>query len=170
MTIISSIKSSIRVGPLLVAGFLAAAPLAMTPAFAYDPNSTAAVNVDASGLALRGHDPVAYFTAGKPTPGKAELTEKFEGATYRFSSAANQALFKSNPAKYAPAYGGHCAMGASLGKKLDGNPAIWRIVDNRLYLNVAPPAFKRWQEDIPGNIKKANENWPSIQAKAPKDL
>ena len=138
--------------------------------FAYDESSKAAINIDNTGVALRGHDPVAYFTAGKPTAGDKQFSAKHDGATYYFVSAANRSEFEKNPAKFVPAFGGFCAMGAALSKKLDGDPAYWRIVDGKLYLNVGAPAQKRWLEDIPGNLTKANANWPQIRGKAPKEL
>lgn len=147
-----------------------AVPASIGPAFAYDPASSSAVNTDAKGVAMRGYDPVAYFTAGKPTPGDAKFSAKHEGATYHFASAANLDAFNKEPAKYAPAFGGYCAMGAVFEKKLDGDPNLWRIVDGKLYLNVGEPALKRWLEDPKGNISKASTNWPKIKDKAPKDL
>jgi len=155
----------------LGAGVIAMAISALPPAsFAHDENSKAAINVDAAGVAQRGYDPVAYFTAGKPTVGEKQFSAKHEGVTYYFASAANRSEFEKNPAKYAPALGGFCAMGAALGKKLDGDPAYWRVVDRKLYLNVGAPAQKRWLEDIPGNLSKTNANWPQIRDKAPKEL
>ncbi|MGC1302003.1 MAG: YHS domain-containing (seleno)protein [Caulobacteraceae bacterium] len=140
------------------------------PALAFDASSRAAVNVDASGLALRGYDPVAYFTAGKPIPGDPRFTATHAGATYRFSSAANRDAFLANPAKFAPAYGGFCAYGASVDHKADGDPQIWKIVDGRLYVNVSPRAADNWRQDIPGNIRKADANWSQIKDKSPNDL
>lgn len=164
---------SLRMTSLVCAAFIVTigtAGLPTTPAFAYDPTSTAAVNVDASKLALRGYDPVAYFTTDAPIQGLAEFTAEHDGAVYHFASAANRDAFLADPAKYAPAYGGFCAMGAALNKKLDGDPTIWKIVDGRLYLNVHLDAAKRWQEDVPGNISKAEENWPKIKDKTPDSL
>ncbi len=152
---------------------ISAAAGAMTPpmsAFAFEEASASAVNVDKDGLAIRGYDPVAYFTLGKPTPGDAQFTSAFEGATYRFSTAANRDAFAKEPAKYAPAFGGFCALGTSLEKKFDGDPNLWKIVDGKLYLNVAAAAVTKWTQDIPGNISKANGNWSKIKAKAPKEL
>ena len=71
---------------------------------------------------------------------------------------------------YAPQFGGFCAMGVVLEKKLDGDPQAWRVVDNKLYLNVNKDIQKKWLEDVPGNISKAGKTWPEIKNKAPKDL
>lgn len=119
-------------------------------AFAYVETSTSPVNVDTAGIALQGYDPVAYFTDGKPTKGQPEYSAQHAGATYHFASAAHRDAFLQEPAKYAPAFGGFCAMGVVMEKKLDGDPSLWRIVDGKLYLNVNEAASKRWQEDIPG--------------------
>ena len=152
-------------------GFAAvASPIGMGAAFAYDEGSKSAINVDGKGIALRGYDPVAYFTVGKPTQGDAKFSAKHDGATYHFASAANRDVFTKEPAKYAPAFGGYCAMGAVFEKKLDGDPNLWKIVDGKLYLNVGAPAQKRWLEDTKGNISKASVNWSKIKDKAPKEL
>lgn len=160
-------RSLLGLAALIAAGALA---LPTLPALAYSENSTKAVNIDTAGLAIRGYDPVAYFTVGKPTLGSPQFTAQHDGATYRFASAANRDVFAREPAKYAPAFGGFCAMGAVFEKKLDGDPNLWRIVDGKLYLNVGEPALKRWLEDVPGNIGKAQTNWTNIKDKAPKDL
>lgn len=151
---------------------LAAAALALpgAPAFAYDPASASQLNVDAAGLALRGHDPVAYFTAGKPMKGDAKFTATHAGATYQFASAANRDAFLKEPDRFAPQYGGFCAMGAAMGKKLDGDPNLWRVVGDKLYLNVSQPAQTRWATDIPGFVRQADGNWPKIRDKRPDAL
>ncbi|MCZ8107788.1 MAG: YHS domain-containing (seleno)protein [Burkholderiales bacterium] len=164
-----SVSRRTLVAAMTVAG-LTVLSIGVQPAWSYDDASQSAVNVDKAGLAIRGYDPVAYFAVGKPTPGLAQFTAKHEGATYQFANAANRDAFAANPAKYAPAFGGFCAMGAVFQKKLDGDPNLWRVVDGKLYLNVGEPAQKRWLEDVPGNITKASQNWPVIRGKAPKDL
>lgn len=121
------------------------------------------LNQNDQGVMLHGYDPVAYFTTGAATQGSPEFRADFDGATYQFASAANRDTFLAQPAKYAPAYGGFCAMGATLEKKLDGDPQVWRIVDGQLYLNVNADVQKRWSEDVPGNIVKANAIWPQIR-------
>mgnify|MGYP003691688997 CR=1 FL=1 len=115
------------------------------------------------GVAVAGHDPVAYFTQGKPVEGSTEHSLVHEGAEWRFSSAENKAMFEANPAKYAPQYDGHCAYGVSKGGKVPGNPTLWRIVDDKLYLNITKNVVGFWEEDIPGNIDLAEGNWTSIE-------
>jgi hypothetical protein len=109
--------------------------------------------------AVSGNDPVAYFTMGKPTPGRPDLTHVHEGATFRFATPENRAAFIANPAKYAPQFGGYCAWAASQGRLAGPDPTIWRIVDDKLYLNCSKDAETKWLADVPGNIQKAEMFW-----------
>ena len=140
------------------------------PAFAFDESSTAAVNVDADGLGLRGYDPVAYVADGAPVEGLVDLTASHDDVTYRFESEANRETFLADPAQYAPQYGGFCQMGAALGKKLDGDPEVWRVADGKLFVYAYPAAKEGFLQDVSGNTSKADTNWPLIKDKAPKDL
>ena len=157
--------------PALLTALVAATAVALPlTAHAYDERATIAINLDAQGVALKGYDPVSYFSASGPTEGKAELSHSHEGATYRFASAANRDSFRAAPARYAPAFGGFCAMGVALNKKLDVDPHLWRIVDGKLYLNVHKEAQSRWLEDVKGNVAQALSNWSVIKDKAPNTL
>ncbi|GAA5176534.1 hypothetical protein GCM10025771_11520 [Niveibacterium umoris] len=151
-------------------GGTALVALAPQAAFAYDEASTSVLNLDKQGVAIKGYDPVAYFTEGAARAGSPRFTATHKGATYHFANAANRDAFKAKPDQYEPAYGGFCAMGVALDKKLDGDPQVWRVVDGRLYLNVNKDVQVRWLEDVPGNLKKAEAEWPLIRNKAPKDL
>lgn len=144
--------------------------LAPTAARAYDENSTAAVNVDAKSVALKGFDPVSYFAGGAPLQGKPAFAATHDGATYHFASAANRDKFKADPTRYAPQFGGFCAMGVALGKKLDVDPQAYRVVNDKLYLNVNKDVQKRWLDDVPGNIATADKGWPTLKDKLPKGL
>ncbi|MDP6952090.1 MAG: YHS domain-containing (seleno)protein [Alphaproteobacteria bacterium] len=140
---------------LLVAAGLAAGLAA--PAFADNH-----VNTTFLGNAVEGYDVVAYHLDGKPVEGSGDFEHEWEGATWRFASAEHRDLFAADPAKYAPAYGGYCAYGVSLGHKPNIDPEAWRIVDGTLYLNLNPGIQARWEKDIPGFIAKANDIWPTI--------
>ncbi|WP_428423053.1 YHS domain-containing (seleno)protein [Methylibium sp.] len=135
-----------------------AATLAPLAALAAGP-----ANLDARGVAIHGHDPVAYFVESKAVMGKAEYSAIAGAATYWFASEANQQLFKADPAKYEPQYGGYCAYGVAQGYKPDIDPTAFRIVDGKLYLNLSPAVQKRWQADIPGFIDRASQNWTSLK-------
>lgn len=115
-----------------------------------------------SSLAVGGHDPVAYFTDGKPVEGSSDHELEWNGATWRFSSAENLAAFKADPEAYAPRYGGYCAWAVSQGYPASADPTAWRVVDNKLYLNYSSDIQRRWEQNIPGNIVKADANWPKV--------
>ncbi|PZN93220.1 MAG: twin-arginine translocation pathway signal protein, partial [Alphaproteobacteria bacterium] len=110
--------------------------------------------------AIGGHDPVAYFS-GAPALGSAAFTTVHAGATYRFASAANRAVFLAEPQRYLPQFGGYCAWAASQGRLAKPDPWIWRVVGGKLYLNCSPDAETKWLADVPGNIAKAEAFWAS---------
>jgi YHS domain-containing protein len=136
---------------------------AASPALAQD------VNADREGLALHGYDPVAYFTRARPTPGDAAIAAAHQGATYRFASEEHRRLFLADPAKYVPVYGGFCAYGVSQGYKVKIDPAAFRIVEGRLYLNYDASIGEKWAMDIPGYIRAANQRWPDLIGKPRSD-
>lgn len=118
---------------------------------------------DDNGIILAGHDAVAYFTQGKPVLGKAIITAVHNDAIYRFSSEENRDMFVSNPDKYAPAYGGFCAYGATFGKKFEINGKAFEIVDGVLYVNKDENVYKAWAKSIPTHIDEADQEWPKIK-------
>ena len=129
--------------------------------------------VDETGFAVSGYDVVAYRSltqapvgGAQPAPvaGNAGITAEYNGATFAFATEENRDLFVANPAFYAPQYDGHCAYGVSKGGKVPANPYLWRIVDDKLYLNITKNVVGFWEEDIPGNITLAEGNWPGIEA------
>jgi YHS domain-containing protein len=148
---------------------LALAPAA-TSFGANEVNTTSGYTAAGAPLALHGFDPVSYFSASTPTAGDARFTAVHDGAAYYFARQENLDLFKANPAKYAPAYGGFCAFGVSVGKKFDGDPRYWKIVDGKLYLNLNEEIAQKFNADPAGSIAKAEKNWPSIYSTAVGDL
>jgi YHS domain-containing protein len=134
--------------------------LVLTGGASADP-PIAAVNIE-QGLAIKGYDPVAYFTTGKPTPGMAQFTTTYKGATYRFASAENRARFVAAPEKFVPQYGGYCAYAIALNKIADIDPEEWEIVNDKLYLNNGFLAQTLWSFDKSGNIAKGDHNWPLV--------
>ena len=116
------------------------------------------------GGAIRGYDPVAYHTEGKPVAGKRAHRVEWKGTTWSFASAENKARFEADPEKYAPRYGGYCAWAVSQGYTASIDPDAWSIVDGALYLNYSLGVRDQWSGDIPGNIAKGNANWPKLLA------
>jgi hypothetical protein len=117
------------------------------------------------GIAIKGYDPVAYFIESKPVKGSPEHEHAWNGATWRFASAANRDAFAAEPERYAPKYGGFCAYGVAGGYKVDIDPAAWSVVDDRLYLNYSLPVRRDWLQDTKGYIAKAEANWPGLAPK-----
>jgi YHS domain-containing protein len=121
-----------------------------------------AIYKDGSGLAIRGYDPVAYFREHKPVKGSGQFRYTWMGATWLFASAVNRDQFASNPVQYAPQYGGYCSYAVSKGHTASIDPEAWRIVDGKLYLNYSKRVQETWANDVPGNIHKADQNWPAL--------
>jgi YHS domain-containing protein len=151
---------------LLTATSVAAALSFSAVSFAADIDT----NADANDLAIKGYDTVAYFTQGKPTKGTEQYSATYKNAIYQFSSAENRDLFRANPAKYAPQFGGFCAFGVTKGRKFDTDPTAWRVVDGKLYLNLNHDVQKIWVEDVPGNITAGFDTWTNIKAFSDKAL
>jgi hypothetical protein len=120
------------------------------------------VNKDGDDIAIKGYDSVAYFTEGRPVPGRAEFEHEWENATWRFSSAEHRELFASAPDKYAPRYGGFCAGAMALGWKAPIDPEAWVIVDGRLYLNYSKDGRDEFAEEPAPQIAKADANWEHL--------
>ena len=120
------------------------------------------VNQTRAGLAVKGYDVVAYFSEGQAVKGSADFKHAWNDATWQFASAANRDLFKSDPEKYAPRFGGYCSWAVANGYTAAIDPKAWSIVDGKLYLNYSLKIRKKWEKDIPGFIAKAEKNWPGV--------
>jgi hypothetical protein len=123
------------------------------------------VDKNEDGVALRGHDAVAYFTEGKPVVGNESQAYKWKGATWLFSSASNRALFAKDPQRYVPKYGGYCAYAVGNNYVAKGDPEAWTIVNDKLYLNYNKDVRKMWMKDQKALIKKGDQNWPGLLEK-----
>ena len=138
------------IGTFAAAGLSAPASAASPPVYAVD------------GVAIKGYDPVAYFTDKKPVKGKAEFSYDWQGAKWLFASAEHRDAFAKAPEKYAPQYGGYCAYGVSQGAAVKVEPDLWTVVDGKLYLNYDKSVQKTWEKDIPGYIAQADKKWPGV--------
>ncbi len=166
----STSQATSRITRWGLVGALALMLVSAVPIIASHVNTTAGMTLAGAPLAIHGYDSVAYFDEGRARVGKAAFTVKHDDAAYRFVSEANKKKFESNPRRYAPQYGGYCAYGVAVSAKFDGDPTLYRIVDDKLYFNLNPDIQKQWQKDIAGNIAKANRNWTEIKEKAPSEL
>ncbi|MFM8914099.1 MAG: YHS domain-containing (seleno)protein [Flammeovirgaceae bacterium] len=114
--------------------------------------------------AIRGYDPVAFFTEGREVMGKKEFVFEYAGAKWHFASEVHLNLFKENPEKYTPQFGGYCAYGMSSGYKAETQPNAWTILDGKLYLNYSLGVRATWNQDRARYIQKAEANWPTVRA------
>lgn len=129
---------------------LAAACLS-SPLFAQSPH-----------VSLKGHDPVSYFTEGRPVKGSANINYDFDDARYHFASVRNRERFASSPDRYTPQYGGLCATGLAHGVKAEADPTVWKIVDGKLYVFYSAGAREEFERD-PSMLAKSQQNWRSVK-------
>ena len=115
--------------------------------------------------AINGYDTVAYFTVGKPVKGLDNLVTDWNGAKWKFSTQANLDLFKANPEKYAPQYGGYCAYGVTKGSLVKVEPEQFTIRDGKLYLNYDADVQATWLKDPAGYIKSADAKFADLLKK-----
>ena len=115
--------------------------------------------------AINGYDTVAYFTVGKPLKGQDALATEWMGAKWKFSSQANLDLFKANPEKYAPQYGGYCAYGVVQDHLVKVEPDQFTIREGKLYLNYDAEVQAKWLKDPAGFIKSADVKFPALLKK-----
>ena len=123
---------------------------------------SAPVNQSSDGVAIEGYDPVAYFTDSKPVMGSSEYTYQWHGAVWRFASAQHRDAFAKSPESYAPQYGGYCAYGVSQGHTASVDPAAWKIINGKLYLNYNREVQGLLLKDPAAEIEKADRNWPKL--------
>jgi len=116
------------------------------------------------GIAIKGYDPVAYFS-GNATKGKKEYAVTNKGVTYYFSSEQNVKTFQANPNAYEPQYGGWCAYAFAINKgKVGINPKSYKIIDGKLYLfyhkTLGGNTLKAWNKaDDHAQISIADKTW-----------
>jgi len=123
------------------------------------------LNLDKSGVAIQGYDPVAFFTDNKPVKGDPAIVIKRDGAIYFFASKEHKAQFAKDPAKYEPVFGGYCAYGVSRNKLVEIDVEAFQIVDGRLLLQYSKGVRDDFNKDSKGNLAKAEKNWPGLVEK-----
>ena len=123
------------------------------------------INTNGSDFAIQGYDPVAYFAQGKPVEGSSAFTATHDGATWRFSSAANRDLFLADPEKYAPQYGGFCAYAVAHDATARIDPEAFTVLDGKLYLNYSDHVRAQWRNDAAKFISRADAYWPGLSGR-----
>jgi YHS domain-containing protein len=110
-------------------------------------------------LMLRGYDPVSYFKGATPTRGEATITARHRYGTYRFASDAHRSEFLRDPERYVPQYGAFCAKGVSYAVRAGGDPLVYAIRDERLFIFAVPYARDYWLTDPREFVDKADFYW-----------
>jgi hypothetical protein len=114
----------------------------------------------ASGIAIKGYDPVAYFLDDAAVQGSPENSYAWNGVTWQFVSAANRDLFADDPQRYAPQFGGFCAFAVSKGFTADIDPDAWFTKDGNLYLFADRGARDDWVAALDeGSLDHSVANW-----------
>ena len=135
--------------------------VAYSPADAKHPNGI--INDQWDGVAIKGYDPVAYFTMGQAVKGSQEFHYEWLETKWLFSSAEHRDLFAADPLTYVPQHGGYCSDATFVDNRADINPTAWRIVNNRLYLFYSEDGAEEWSQDD-YQVKKADSLWARIKA------
>jgi hypothetical protein len=140
-------RSAIRGSVLLLAGFAAAS------------RSMAAENAP---LAIKGFDPVAYFTEARPVRGRPDIEYEWDERRYRFARAEHRDLFAADPVRYAPQFANFCAMSLAKGELVEADPESWLISDDKLYIFGKRDGPELFRQNLAGNIAQANQHRPLI--------
>jgi len=119
----------------------------------------------ADGKAIKGYDPVAFFTESRAVMGKDSLRYQWQGASWCFASRKDLESFTANPEKFAPQYGGYCAYGTAQGHKAPTQVETWSVIDGKLYFNYNLKVKEAWSKDRTAMIQKADRNWPGLKDK-----
>jgi YHS domain-containing protein len=120
------------------------------------------VNLDKSGVAIQGYDPVAFFSDNKPVKGMADLQSTYHGGIYYFATARHKASFEANPQKYEPAFGGFCAFGVAKNHLASVDVDAFQIVNGRLLMQHAPKVRDAFNTNQKENLASADANWPTL--------
>jgi hypothetical protein len=120
-------------------------------------------SIAAEKVAIKGYDPVAYFTLGKPTLGRQDIWYEWDERRYQFSSAEHRDLFRANPVRYAPQFPDFCAMSLTRGEIVDANPEYWLVSDGKLYMFGKPVGPELFNQDLAKNVVSANQHRGLVQ-------
>lgn len=132
------------------------------------PVENSPISTNIPGVAIDGYDPVAYFLENKAVKGNKEHVCDYNGTQWQFSSQENRDRFLANPEKYAPQFGGYCALSITHNEIVVSDPESFVIKDDKLYLYVNETGLNKDIEKKPitfkENTKKRKANWFKYQA------
>lgn len=133
---------------LIACSLLAVSMLSAQPVLAVEP----------APLAIKGYDPVAYFTLQRATAGVAQFEYQWDEHRWRFANARHRDLFKADPVRYAPQFANFCAVALARGEVREANPEYWLISDGKLYLFGKPMGPDVFRKELGENIERAQQN------------
>jgi hypothetical protein len=114
--------------------------------------------------AIDGFDPVSYFSENRPERGSSNITAEWNGAVWHFTTVEHRDIFLKEPEKYAPRYGGFCALGMAHGGDVPTNPEAWTIWEGKLYLNMIKEVSITWRYNPDKLIARADKKWEALNA------
>lgn len=151
-----------RRGRTMIKSALVGVGLAMAMPLAAHAQQPQIATLPDQPVAVGGYDPMGYFLTRQPVKGSPFLELLYQGTTWRFSSESNRGAFQSDRAKFAPQFGGYCALSISEGKVIVGSPTAWRIEGGKLYLFRDKSALAEWVKDAKGHLSNAEMRWPQV--------
>lgn len=122
------------------------------------------VNTDEDNIALAGYDPVAYHLEKRPVEGSVIFAMRWEGAIWRFSKSSHLRMFRRDPERWAPQYGGYCSLCISQGNLTDFDPEQFEIYEDRLYLFQDKETRMTWRENPEKYMDKSAQEFEAIAA------
>ena len=112
--------------------------------------------------AIDGFDPVSYFSDARPERGDPGITANWNGVDWHFTSEQHRDAFVANPEKYAPQYGGFCALGMAHGGDVPTDPEAWTIWKGKLYFNMIDEVRTTWLYNPDKLIERADRKWQAM--------
>jgi len=130
------------------------------PAVAGNPQ--ALINKGPDDVAILGYDTVAYFTEGRAVKGNPGYAFSWQDAKWHFVNAKHRDLFAANPERYAPQFGGHCAMALTRGEVKVIDPEAWIVSEGKLYLSFSKKGINMYRQNTAAYIKESEDNWAKL--------
>jgi YHS domain-containing protein len=152
---------------ILTMAALAGTVLALAAPALAQPRIRPVVTDPLTGVALRGYDPVSYFTEPAPLPGRPDYDYDWQGVPWYFATPANRDVFMRAPEVYAPQFGGHAAMSLSRGYLTDGNPLLYVRHKVKLYLFYSAANREAFLMSPDAAIASAEANWLRLSGTSP---
>jgi len=111
-------------------------------------------------VAIDGFDPTTYHLSSAVQKGKNSINYNWKDVDWHFVSEENRSQFQADPEKFAPQFGGFCALAVSIGMTADADPEIWHVDEGKLYLFKDQSPKDDWlNKQVEGIVTDAEKNW-----------